>query len=331
MGIQPQYDAIVLGAGPAGFTAGIYLAQFKFKTLLLESMTEYPAGPLEIPPGRSSVSGFYFNVPGFPDGISREDLKWRGIEQAKHAGCEYRIDEAYAINKDHTYYTVRCRTREISTTAIFLAMGVKDVWPDLPGVHSYVGRSLFFSVTLSGRAADGKVAAIIGNDDHAAMEALRLTDYASQVYLLTHDAPLHLSEEMKAVLAQLNIPIIQSRIKTVEEEEEGIIHGVILENNQEIPVRFLFFPSQERHPRSNLAEDAGVHVDVAGFIHVNERFETNLPNIYAIGDITARGPEQVITSYYHGMQAAWAFYEERFQKKLHQVLSALPPQVRSKR
>lgn len=316
-----DYEAIILGAGPAGFTAGIYLARFQIKTLLLETLADYTASEHDISSARSSVSGRYFNVPGFPKGIERNELKWQGIQQAKNAGCDYRIEAAYRVTQEHTQFVVHCEHQVYSTQHVIFALGTQDTWPHLPGVHQFIGRCIYWSVESNGKGAENRPAAVLGHNERAVIEAIRLREFTPDVYLLTNGMLLQCPEDLKAILAYLNIPVIQERIKILHGEDE-MLSALTLEDNTELTVSFLFVSNQPRHPRSDMAQALGVHVDATGFIHVNDHFETNIPNVFAIGDITSRGPEQVVTSYYHGMVAAWFIYENRFEKTLQNHLLA---------
>ncbi len=316
---SPEYDVVILGAGPAGSTAGTYLARFMFKVLLLEAHADQPTDLTSVQT-RSLVPGRYLNVPGFPHGIERKAFKWLGIEEAQKAGCDYRIDEAVSITEHPHQFEIHCQNKDYTTTAIFFAMGVEDLWPDLPGLKRFVGRSLYWSVEANGKESVGRPAAVIGYSDQAALAGIRLHQFASKTYFLTNGNVLSCSEEMKKLLTHLQIEVNERQITQIS-GEEALIEAISFEGQDEpTSIEVLYFPTHLRPPRSRLAHDIGVYVDAAGFIQVNERFETNINNVYAIGDITSRGPEQVITSCYQGMQAAWAFYEERFQESLQHEL-----------
>jgi thioredoxin reductase (NADPH) len=315
---DPDYEVVILGAGPAGSTAGIYLARFRFRALLLETADTTMTGTDWA--ARSGIAGYYYNVPGFPEGIQRYELKWRCIQQAQIAGCDYRLDKALSVTQNHGSYTVTCETGSYTTRALIFAMGVEDTWPEVPGLEKVAENAMFWSVYANGYEAIEKPAAIIGNDEHAILEAIRLHTYTPHVSLLTNGYELTSSPDVQDILTDLNIPIFITPIASLQNEGD-YLHGVILEDHHMVPAEILFSASRKKTPRSMLAQSLGVHVDAAGVIQVNERFETNIPDVFAIGDITSRGPEQVVTSYYHGMQAAWALNEERFHTRLHQLLS----------
>ncbi len=317
MSVAAQYDVIILGAGPAGFTAGIYLGRFMFKTLLLDFIPA-PHEADDIEGVRSTVHGKYMNVPGFPEGIERQELKWKGIHQAQNAGCDYRIDRVTAITRHPKHFTVQCDAGEYTTTAIVFALGAQDIWLELPGLDRFIGKSAFWSVESNGKEAMRRPAVIIGHDDHAAMEAVRLkTAFTDEVSLLTHAQPTQWSDEMRGILSHLGIPVVEKRIKILA-GNDGMLERLTFEDNEVLPVEMLYYPT-EKQPRSQLAVDLGIHVDGAGFIQVNERFETSMTSVYAVGDITSRGPEQVVAAYYHGMQAALSIYDDHFRRELHHL------------
>jgi thioredoxin reductase (NADPH) len=281
--IETDHDVIVLGAGPSGATASTYLGRFGIKTLLLEALAAHATTPEDLTV-RSTVSGCYYNVPGFPEGISREEFKWRGIQQAIHYGVEYRIDQVNTITRDGIVFSVHCDNQRYTARTLFFALGVEDHWPEVPGLDAYAGQSLYWSVETNGFEGRDKLSGVIGADDPAALEALRLFMMTGNAALFTVGEPLKCSDKLLAALEQSRIPIYTARVRSVV-GKDGCLHALELANDDVIPVQVLFFPEPIKYPRSELAQVLGVHVDSAGFIQVNERFETNVPAVYAIGDM----------------------------------------------
>lgn len=323
---QPNhYQVIVLGAGPAGATAGIYLAEFKLKTLLLNAQSPHYSAAMDSHRPEHTPMGMYFNVPGFPQGIHRQELKWLCIEQAQRAGCDAREDTIESVSRSPQYFTVTCRAGTFTADTLIFALGVENALPDIPGINHLIDRSLFWWVEFNGAAATNKPSAVVGVTDRAALSALRLKNYTDSVVLLTHGQPLSCTPAVRHLLEKERIPVIETRIKTLSSEHD-YLSRLTFSNNEELPVEVLFSPEHEHRPRSEMARALGVHVDAAGFIQVNEWFETNVPHIYAVGDITSRGPEQVITACYHGMQAAIHLSDTMFQRRLqHQLAQVAIP------
>ncbi len=323
-----DYDVIVLGGGPAGATAAIYLSRFLFKTLLLDTL---PQNPLEynlLEAGRSSSPGIYSNVLGFPNGINRQELKWRGISQAQNAGCTYRMDKAIAVTNAGDGFIVHCEEGQFFTENLIFALGIQDDWSTLPDAKHFIGHSLFWSVDVNGKEAQDKPAGVIGHDDFAVEQALRLHLFTPKLYFLTHGHPCEWSarEKIEPFFDRFQIPVFEQRISELVGPAPRL-DSVVLADGQALDIKFLYVPSQYQHPRSELAQQLGVYTDIRGYIQVNDRFETNVPHIYAIGDLCTKSRKQVTAAAAHGMEVAWTLFDKRVQNMLRLELSQAPPQV----
>lgn len=321
-----NYDVIILGAGPAGYTAGIYLARFLFKTLLIDLLVVDPKH-YEKGASRSITPGAYHNVPGFPGGITRHELKWKGIQQAQEEGCDYQMDSAVAVTQDPEtgYFLVHGQERTYHGKNLIFATGIEDDWADLPGLEKLVGHSLFWSVELNGKDAQGKSAVVIGHDDIVVQEALHLQMFTNQIYVLTHGKPLQCSEKSKMceMLSHFQIQVYEQRIKTILCKGETL-EKLVLEDGQEIKANILFSPSQFQRPRNALAVNLGVNVDSRGYLIINQQFETNIPSTYAVGDIATKHlHKSVLCAYYQGMEVAWVLHDKQFRTLLRNTMSMI--------
>jgi thioredoxin reductase (NADPH) len=317
MGLQAQYDAIVLGTGPAGVTAGIYLARFQLKTAIIGNPCR---GVAEDSGNPETIPVVYHNVPGFPEGISCSAFVERGLQQAKEEGCTVIWDDVIALSQtSHQHFIVQGEKSLYTGQAIFYALGLRHGWPTFSGSNHYVGHGVYLAVDANACEASGAQAAIIGHDDYSAVEAIRLHSFAERVFLLADGQPLELSDEVADVLSDLGIDVIPDAILALQGDGQRLTHIDFVGGRREA-ISVVFLPEHWLQPQSQLARQLGVTVDAQGYIQVNERFETNIGNVYAMGDVTSRGPEQVITACYHGMQAAWAFYEGRFHEQMYQLL-----------
>jgi thioredoxin reductase (NADPH) len=255
-------------------------------------------------------------VPGFPNGIERHELKWLGIQHAQQAGCDYHIGSVTAISREDTRFRVITEDRNYTAEALFLAVGVRNQWVEIPGLNQSVGQSIFWSVESNGKEAVGQPAAVLGYDAHAVEQALRLRRFSPTVSLFTHGNVLACDDpRLLNHLKHTGIPIYSQRIKTVVSHEHHL-EAIIVEDNQRIPVSTLFIPPLHQEPNIGLVAQLGVVQDAQGYVEVDEHFETSVPNVFAIGDMVSRGHKQVLTSCYQGMEAAWAYYERVFQKQM---------------
>jgi len=314
---QLKYDAIIIGAGPAGFTAGIYLGRFLLKTLILETTVVDPL-IYNKKAARSLMPGIYHNVPGYPQGIERHELKSSGIQQAQELGCDYQSKQVLSIERQSEFFEVLCENASYTGKNIILAMGIQDAWSDLPNLDHYVGQSLFWSVEVNGMEAKDHPAGIVGSDDTAFEEAIRLCVYSPKVYLLTNGEVLRLSEDMQECETNFSVEVIEDPIQAVT-GDKGTIQKILFEGGHEIEINTLFSPPCYQYTANLLAHRLGVQMDEQGFIRVNHQYETSMPQVYAIGDIANTPHKQVISAMYQGMEAAWNINNKHFKEMLQET------------
>ena len=185
-------DVVIVGAGPAGLTAGIYCSRGRLKTVILERNM---AG------GQIALTDLVENYPGFPEGISGFDLATKMKDQAVKFGAEMReIESVSELRKgaDGCYVVVTDR-EEIRARAVILAPGVEPRRSGIPGEAEFIGRGVSWCATCDGALYRGRTVAVIGGGDSAVEEGMFLTKFADKVYLV------HRRDELRAA------PIAQER------------------------------------------------------------------------------------------------------------------------
>src|SRR5690348_8967120 len=141
-----MYDCLVIGGGPAGLSAAVYMGRFLRRTLVLD------AGE-----GRSSFEQVNENYLGFPDGVKVRELRALGQKQAERFGVEFvdcRVERLTRID-DGRHFRAHSTAGAFDGRTVILCTGVCDIWPDLPNVLDYVGRNLFWCITCDGFRANG--------------------------------------------------------------------------------------------------------------------------------------------------------------------------------
>ncbi len=291
------YDLLILGAGPAGLTAAIYGRRADLSVLVLEQMT---------PGGEITSSDHLDNYPGFPEGISGVDFGLSLEKQALRFGAEIvfaSIEKADVLGD----------IKKISTSGgdfygrtVVVATGTVPNLLGVPGEELLRGRGISFCATCDGPFFhDGKVA-VIGGGDAAVKEALYLTRFVDQIYLI------HRRDKLRAVSFLqdqiLRHPKVQVLWDTIVKSFDGDqqLEKITIENlkdstTSELPVdgAFLYVG---RIPNTSFLN--GLETDKQGYIITNEETETSVPGVFAAGDVRRKFLRQVITAASDGAVAA---------------------------
>jgi thioredoxin reductase (NADPH) len=287
-----DYDVIVVGGGPAGLSAAIYLARFNRRTLVID------AGQ-----GRSTTHETNENYLGFPRGVRSRDLRDRGCRQASRFGAEMHEGRVTSAGRNGRGFDVRAGRHVFHAAALILATGVKDRFPDLTGIERYVGKSLFWCITCDGWKARDKRVVVVGNDDEAATTALQFLNFTDRVTLLTNAGRTEVSAKKRRAVAQAHVPLVEAEIARVR-GKRGRMSEIVTTAGERLELDMMF-SMQGCEPNVALAEALGVQLD-RGFIKTDVEQRTNVARVYAAGDVTKAFAHQVVTAAHEGAQAAQA-------------------------
>lgn len=285
------YDCIVVGAGPAGLTAAIYLARFRRDFLVLDSGAS-----------RASWIPRSHNHPGFPRGVHGNTLLARMRRQAERYGAQIRAQWIEALQPVEGGFLVQGGAETFRARKAILATGVIDNEPPIPGVEEGIARGLVRVCPIcDGYEVIDKAVAVIGDDEHSANEAIFLTTYTSQVTLIHVGPPHALADQLRARLARHGVDVVQTRIDSVV-LDAGRISALCFGPGE--PRRFdAVYAALGVTPRTSLGIDAGARLDESGRLIVSEHQETSVPGLYAAGDVV-RGLNQISTAEGEGAIAA---------------------------
>lgn len=294
-----MYDTIILGGGVAGLVAALNAGRRKLATLVLEG---------ELIGGQITWTNMIEDYPGFDliDGFSLADKIKNQVEKL---GVEIKPEKAVDAKKTADGFEVRTTEGVYKSKTIILATGAQARKLGVPGEAEFLNKGLAYCATCDGPLFKNKVVAVLGGGDSAARAVLFLTAYAKKLYLI------HRREELRAE------PVLQERAlaianltpvwNTVVEEVKGdkIVRTLKLKNLKtgevsELPVEGVFVEIGHA-PATELAEKLGVELE-KGFVKTDKNGSTNIPGVFAAGDLTNGPLKQIVTSAAEGSLAAFA-------------------------
>ena len=275
-----QLDTLIVGAGPAGLTAAVYLARFRRRVMVADTGASRARW---IPRSR--------NLPGFAQGLHGETLLTRLRDQVRTYGVELRSANVDALAAEpEGGFTARLGGEAVRSSTVILATGVVETVPAIPGAVEAITRSLMRVCPIcDGFEAQGKTVAVLGSGDHAAGEALFLRTWAADVSLvLTRDAEL--GQARRDTLHQLGVKVFHTALESVSLSEHEVT-AVCTEGGQ--PNHFdLIYSAFGVTAQTDLARQLGARLDEDGRLYVGDHQETSVDGLYAAGDVV-RGLNQI--------------------------------------
>lgn len=296
-------DIAIIGAGPAGLTAGIYAARAGLRTIIVEKLG---------PGGQLATTDVIENYPGMKEPIGGFDLAEAMREQAVGFGCELRSAEVTAVEapQDSPLRLLRTASGDVGALAVIAASGARPKKLGVPGEESFWGRGVSCCATCDGMFYRDKEVVVVGGGDTAVKESAFLTRFASRITLVHRRKRLRAGEANRKRLAEHDDKVdylLESRVVEILGEET--VGGVLVENVKtgersrlSCDGVFLFVgyvPSSEYLP-------AGVERDERGYVLTDENMATALPGVFACGDLRRKLLRQVVTACGEGATAAFA-------------------------
>ncbi len=306
-----DYDVIIVGGGPAGLTAGLYTGRGRFKTLLLEKL---------ITGGQVMTTDHVDNYPGFPEGLSGFELSQRMRDQAERFGVEIRNAAVTALKPGDPYHTVVLEGgEEIVGRTVIIASGAQPRRGGFPGEEEFAGRGVGYCATCDGALYRDETIAVVGGGDTALQDAVFLTRFARKVYLIhRRDQFRGAKLYQERVFANDKIEVILDTVVTRIIGDKNVT-GVAIRNvktgaESELAVTgvFVFVGIQ---PITGWLSPGLLDQDEAGFIRTDERMATNIPGIFAAGDVRVKMLRQISTAVGDGATAAFA--AEKYLEEHH--------------
>lgn len=292
-------NLIIIGGGAAGLAAALYAARFRLKTLIIAK--EFG--------GTGNIAHRVDNWIGEP-GISGFDLMQKFIAHVKSYEVPFVDGEVGSVAKTENEFRVMMRNgTSYDTSLLLFSNGMVHRKLGVPGEEEYSGRGVHYCYTCDGPLYKNKVLAVAGGSDSAALGTIFLSEYASKVYTIFRRALMTAEPvSVEKVHTLLKVELIPSSNITTINGADGKVTKLVLDSGRELMVDGLFVEVGHL-PLNELAKQLGVAVDERGYIMVNRRQETNIPGVFAAGDITnATELKQFITSASEGSIAAQTAY-----------------------
>jgi thioredoxin reductase (NADPH) len=298
---EPYYEVIIVGGGPAGLAAGLYCKRAALTTALFEK------GLLG---GQIAISKDVENYPGL-EGITGFDLAEKMVHHAQSFGLSVIPQEVESVNARPDLHSVRLANGDLfQTIALILAAGGSVRKLGVPGEAEYLGTGVSYCATCDGFFFRDKTVVVVGGGDTAVEEALYLSRLARKVYLVHRKNVLRASKILQnRLMSELRIEIIWNTIVTEIKGNGSAVNAVSFKNTEtaqkgELPTDgvFIFIGYS---PNNQLIPSA-VRMNEKGFVITDEKCATNVPGIFAVGDLRQKFANQIVVAAADGCIAALA-------------------------
>lgn len=297
-----MYDILMIGGGPAGLTAAIYGARAGLSVAVVEKAA---------PGGQITSTHQLENYPGFVQGISGGEFSQELLEQARRFGAQVFADEIVSLQLEGKIKTAEGKNGKYQSKTVILALGAAPRKLGIPGEEQYVGMGVSYCATCDGAFFKGLRVAVVGGGDTAFEDALYLADLAAEVYLIhrreTFRAQRYLIEKAEK---KENIHFIRQAVPLEigggMDLEYIILQNVQTGERQKLAVEGVFVAVGQQ-PDTALVQGK-VDLDAAGYIEADENTGTNIPGVFAAGDVRKKALRQVVTAAADGAVAAMAAY-----------------------
>jgi thioredoxin reductase (NADPH) len=292
-----MYDVIIIGAGPAGLTAGLYAGRRGLSVLILEK---------QLAAGQLCKAYRIENYPGFPEGIAGFELAEKMLECSKKAGCEIEYEGVVGLETQQQIYRIQTQNNIYQSRAVIISTGLKPKMLNIPGEDRLIGRGVSYCATCDGPLFKAKDVVVIGGGNQALCDAVYLSIIKCNVTLI------HRREEFRAsadVIEQFKKSNIKTFLWHIPEQ--------IIGDNK---VEYIAIKSVQTNQTTKLKTDAVfVHIgaepetklfsflklDENGYIITDKNFQTSQEGIFACGDVRSGSLKQIISACGEGASAGW--------------------------
>lgn len=305
--MEKRYDVIVIGGGPAGYTAALYTTRAGLSTLVIEKLY---AG------GQMTQTNQIDNYPGFPEGIAGSTLGMKMQAGAERFGAVTWNAHVLSASLEEAEKIIETDNGIFLASTVIIATGAEPRRLDLPEEAMLTGKGIAYCAECDGMFYRGKTVAVVGGGNSAAADALLLSRIAKKVYLIHRRDFLRAEKLYQEQLAQArNVEFLWNHTVVALLHAETL-DAIRLRNTQTNAEKMLevdaLFVSIGRTPATGLFRGQ-LELDHTGYIVAGESTETNLPGVFAAGDVRTKAVRQIITA--AGDGAAAAHQAEAFLRK----------------
>jgi len=306
--VKASYNAekikcLIVGSGPAGYTAAIYAARANLKPVLYEGLQ---------PGGQLTTTTEVENFPGYPKGITGPEMMEDMKKQAERFGAEIRTGIVESVDfSDEKHLLKLDDDKVIEAETVIISTGASAKYLGLPDEKKYAGGGVSACATCDGFFYRGKDVAVVGGGDTAAEEAIYLSGLARKVYLIVRRDQLRASKVMAARVENVSNIEILWKHQTKSLYGDGVVEGAVLlknkgeKNEEEVKIKIDgFFLAIGHHPNSDFVSDF-IKTNEAGYIEtIPGTSKTNVPGIFACGDVQDHVYRQAVVAAGSGCMAA---------------------------
>jgi thioredoxin reductase (NADPH) len=271
--LDPDIECLIVGGGPAGLTAAIYLARYRRKVVVVDSGES-----------RAALIPETHNYPGFPDGIAGPELLRALFEQAQAYDISIVHDRVETLRRENGEFVAGWSATEVRAKRVVMATGLVDDSPSIPGLKQAIHDGLVrYCPICDGFEASDLRVCVLGSAEDACNKAIFLRTYSKNVTLLTLDGKLG-SEETCRSLADSGVCFSGAPLVATERIADGVAVTLGDGNRQTFDV---IYPALGCNVRSDLATSLGARHNDVGCVEVNAHQQTTVEGLYAIGDVVS--------------------------------------------
>jgi len=302
-----MYDTIIIGGGPAGISTAIYATRYELNTLLITKNIG----------GTTQEAYTIENYPGFKS-IQGPELTLKMQEHLHYLKIETKLENVTKVEKKEENFEVETESATYQAKSIILATGTQVRKLEIPGEDRLEGKGVVYCATCDAPFYKDKVIAVLGGGNSALTAVIQLNDIARKIYLIYRSTIRGNAAWVKKIReSDKIIEVPQTNVVEVKGKEklEKIVLDKLFKGKKELEVDGLFIEIGTI-PAVTPAKNLGVELDEEEYIKVNEAQETNIPGVYAAGDLTTGSNKlrQIVTAVAEGAIAANSAYENLKQK-----------------
>lgn len=297
-------NVVIVGSGPAGYTAAIYAGRANLKPVVFEG---FQAGGVR--GGQLMTTTEVENFPGFPDGITGPDLMEKMQQQAERWGAELYTEDVETVDLSQRPFVIRSTEREVKANSLIIATGATARKLGIPSEGEFWSNGISACAICDGASPlfKNRELAVVGGGDSATEEAVYLTKYAKHVHLLVRSDKLRASKTMAdRVISHKAITVHYSTEVVDAYGSKGVMQGLLIRNGSgetdKLPVSGLFYGIGHT-PNSHLVEGQ-IELDDSGYVVLRDGVATSVEGVFAAGDLHDKEWRQAITAAGSGCKAA---------------------------
>ena len=304
------YDTLIIGGGPAGYTAALYATRAGLNTAILERMS---------PGGQMALTDIIDNYPGFPEGVDGIMLGMNMQMQAERFGAKTLYEDVVSVDfTDPSVKVVKTANNTYHARTVIIATGANPRELGLDNERALTGKGVHYCAHCDGRFYKGKTVAVVGGGNSAVADALYLSRVTDKVYVIHRRDSLRATKIYHEPLMKAeNVEFVWDSAVT-EILSDGRVTGVRVKNlkdgsEQELAFSGLFV-SIGRKPATDFLKGV-LDLDEYGYIVADESTRTSVPGVFAVGDVRTKALRQVVTAVADGATAI--HYAEEFISGTH--------------